>query len=145
MLLLHVRENRGMVEAARVPEAVLIFDGECGFCARSLGWLQRLDRRARIDAIPFQRPGIGVEYGLAPEDLAKSIWLITDQPPRSGAAAVSGALDIALGVRVFGWLYRVPGIGWIQERVYRWVATHRHRLKGKTPWCHSHPEDCSAP
>lgn len=122
---------------------MLIFDGECGFCARSLGWLQRLDSKGRITVVPFQRSGIEDEYGIAREDLATSVWLITNELPRHGAAAVNSALDIALGVKVFGWLYRAPGMGWAQERVYRWVATHRHRLRGKTPWCQSHPDECA--
>ena len=46
------------------------------------------------------------------------------------------------GVRIFLPLYRVPGVTWLQDRVYRWVAEHRYLLRGVTPWCQEHPEDC---
>jgi predicted DCC family thiol-disulfide oxidoreductase YuxK len=42
-------------------------------------------------------------------------------------------------------VYLVPGIGLVQESVYRWVAAHRYRFRGVTPLCESEPEQCVSP
>ena len=34
--------------------ALLIWDGECGFCRNAVSWLLDQDRRARFQAVPFQ-------------------------------------------------------------------------------------------
>lgn len=125
----------------------LLFDGRCGFCTRSVGWLARLDRHHRVTAIPNQSPGAAERYRLTPARLAESVWWIgLDGVPRSGAEAVNHALAAALGTRLPVLLYlRVPGMRRLQEAVYRWVAANRHRLPGTTPWCTRHPADCAAP
>jgi predicted DCC family thiol-disulfide oxidoreductase YuxK len=38
--------------------------------------------------------------------------------------------------------YRIPGIRQVQNAVYRWVADHRFRFPGTTPYCESHPVAC---
>lgn len=132
----------------------LVFDGRCGVCTRSADWLRRRDRRGRIDLHPSQRPGVLERFGLTEAEAAEAAWAFdggTERPRAGegaryrGAAAVNRALDAALGVRVFLPVYRVPPIRWAQDRVYRWVAEHRHRLRGTTPWCTRHPEDCGDP
>ena len=30
----------------------------------------------------------------------------------------------------------------VQEAIYRWVADHRYRFPGTTPYCESHPVAC---
>jgi predicted DCC family thiol-disulfide oxidoreductase YuxK len=121
----------------------LVFDGACGFCTRTVGWLRRLDRRGRVALIPFQRPGVLASTGLSPAQAAASVWWIGDDGRRaSGAAAANLALSAALGVRLPMLLYRLTRR--LQERVYRWVAVNRHRLRGVKPHCRQHPEDCAA-
>jgi predicted DCC family thiol-disulfide oxidoreductase YuxK len=39
-------------------------------------------------------------------------------------------------------IYRIPRIRGLQEAVYRWVADHRYRFPGTTPYCESHPVAC---
>jgi predicted DCC family thiol-disulfide oxidoreductase YuxK len=44
-----------MEEAGSIGGRLLIvFDGECGFCNRSIRWLLRQDRRDRLRFVPFQ-------------------------------------------------------------------------------------------
>lgn len=122
---------------------VLVFDGHCGFCTRAVGWLQRLDRHERIACIPSQAPGALERYGLSREQADETVWLFQGERRLAGAAAVNAALDTALGRSLFGRTYRVPGSAAVQDRVYRWVAEHRGRIPGVTPWCERHPEGCS--
>lgn len=121
----------------------LIFDGNCGFCTRCRDLLGRLDRKARVRTLPFQQPGVAEEAGATREELGRSVcWLGADGARYWGAEAANAALSAALGNRLPLRLYRVPGVRQLQNAVYRWVADHRHRLPGTTPWCSAHPATC---
>jgi predicted DCC family thiol-disulfide oxidoreductase YuxK len=123
---------------------VLVFDGECGFCARALGWLRLADRHRLIDTVPYQHAGVPERLGLSRERCAESLhWRGEDGAVVSGAEAISAALAVALDARWPERLYRHTSGG--QERLYRWVAAHRHRLPGITPWCARYPHDCAPP
>ena len=128
----------------------LVFDGRCGVCTRSAEWLRRRDRRGRIRLHPSQRPGVLERFGVTEAEAAAAVWAFetgaSGAPSRHrGAAAINRALDVALGVRLLMPFYRLPLIRQAQDRGYRWVAEHRHRLRGTTPWCTAHPEDCDSP
>lgn len=132
----------------------VVFDGQCGVCTRAALWLEARGRRGRIRVHPYQRPGVLEEFGISETAASQAAWAFERRDPGDGtakpagaagyrgAAAINRALDAALGVRLFLPLYRVPGIRWAQDRAYRWVAENRFRLRGVTPWCETHPEDC---
>jgi len=129
----------------------MVFDGQCGFCTRAAEWLRRRDRRSRIGFHPFQRSGVLERFDLTEAEACGAVWAFearggdTEPVRLRGAAAANRALDVALGVRLFHPLYRLPLVRQVQDRVYTWVAEHRHRLRGVTPWCVTHPDDCGEP
>jgi predicted DCC family thiol-disulfide oxidoreductase YuxK len=120
---------------------LLVFDGQCGFCTRALGWLRLVDRRRLIDTVPYQRAGVPELLGISREQCAGSLqWLGADGSRAEGAAAINAALAYALGAN---WPERLYGrTASTQRRLYQWVARHRHRLPGITPWCARYPNDC---
>ncbi|WP_336251061.1 DUF393 domain-containing protein [Stomatohabitans albus] len=124
------------------PTVDLVFDGQCGFCTRSVNWIKRLDRHARINVHPAQRLGVREQFGLTEADTQNAAWVFSNGRRTAGAAAINLALDAALGVRFFSVLHRLPGLHWAQERTYHWISAHRYLLRGVTPWCTAHPEDC---
>ena len=98
--------------------------------------MQRLDRRQRLRVIPFQQPGALAGTGLAIADAEQAAWAVDTRGQRwRGAGAINTALAVALGWPWLLRLYAVPWIGRRQERVYAWVARHRSRLPGVTPYC----------
>lgn len=121
----------------------LVFDGRCGFCTRSVGWIERLDRRHRVTAHAAQVPGVLDRFGLDERQTSGAAWAIRDGAAVPGAAGIVLALDAALGVRIFAPMRRLPGAARVQDGIYRWIADHRHRLPGTVPWCDSHPGQCS--
>lgn len=128
----------------------VMFDGRCGFCTRSAGWLERLDRHGRIRIHASQRPGALDRFGITAAAAAEAVWAFrVDRHGRRqslrGAAAVALALDTALGIRILCPLATLPGMRALAERGYRWVADHRSRLRGVTPWCEAHPGECVPP
>lgn len=126
------------MEAAR-----LLFDGRCGVCTRSVAWLRRLDRHARIVTVPLQAPGAPESVGATEAECLASVqWRGSDGVRRSGADAANAALATALGSRMPLVLYRATA--GVQERIYDWVAANRYRLPGITPHCETSPTDCAS-
>lgn len=121
----------------------LIFDGRCGFCTRAVGWVHQLDRHGRIRTHAYQEPGMLECFGLTESQAHAAVWAVGGVRKTAGAAAIAATLDSALGTRFFGGLYRIPPVRIIQDRAYQWVADHRGKFPGVTPWCEQHPENCS--
>ncbi|HEX7428781.1 MAG TPA: DUF393 domain-containing protein [Mycobacterium sp.] len=122
---------------------VLFFDGACGMCTRSRNFLVRLDRTGDLHTEPLQRSGTAERLGIPAERLFDSVWwLDSSGQVYGGAEAANAAVSAALGTRLPLLIYRIPGIRGLQEAVYRWVADHRYRFPGTTPYCESHPVAC---
>jgi predicted DCC family thiol-disulfide oxidoreductase YuxK len=122
---------------------VLYFDGVCGMCTRARDFLVRLDRTGELETVPFQRPGVAELLGISEARMHESVWwLDSSGAVYGGAEACNAALSAAVDTRLPLLIYRLPGIRSVQEVVYRWVATHRYKFPGTTPYCESHPVAC---
>ena len=121
----------------------LFFDGACGMCTRSRNALLELDRTGELRTETLQSKDAAKRLGIAQEQLMKQIWwLDSSGQVFGGAEAANAAVSAALGTRLPLRIYRVPGMRAAQEAVYRWVAEHRYRFPGTTPYCESHPVAC---
>jgi predicted DCC family thiol-disulfide oxidoreductase YuxK len=122
---------------------VLFFDGACGMCTRSVYFLVRHDRMGHVQTEPLQGAGVAERLGIGEDQLLEAMrWLDSSGAVYTGAEAWAAAWSVALGSRLPLLIYRVPGIRFIQNAVYRWVANHRYRFPGTTPYCDSHPVAC---
>jgi len=130
----HVLDRRMAAAAqtrARADQAILLYDGECAFCQRSVELLHRLDwfhvvhcQNARdIDQLPSTPP-------LTPERLLEEMHLVT-----------SDRKTVYHGFGAFRWLawrlpllcafaplLYLPGVPKWGQRLYLWVARHRFQL-----------------
>lgn len=117
-------------------EAELLFDADCGFCTKAVGVLRRIDRGGRVRVLTLQSDLALRRFGLTQDQALTQVWAMDSRGRRSGGAeAVNVALAAALGFRGPLWLYRLPGMRWCQERVYRTVAANRYRLPGRSAAC----------
>lgn len=122
---------------------VLFFDGACGMCTRARNFLIRLNRTGDVQTEPFQRAGSAERLGIPASRIAESVWWLDSTGEVYAAAeAVNAAVSAAIGSRLPLVVYRLPGIRFLQEEVYRWVADNRYRFPGTTPYCESHPAGC---
>jgi predicted DCC family thiol-disulfide oxidoreductase YuxK len=122
---------------------VLFFDGACGMCTRSVYFLVRHDRTGNVETEPLQGAGVAERLGIRDDQLLEAMrWLDSSGAVYTGAEAWAAAWSVALGTRLPQLFYRLPGIRLIQNAVYRWVAAHRYRFAGATPYCESHPVAC---
>ena len=122
---------------------VLFFDGACGMCTRSVEFVLRLDRTGELQIEPLQSPGAAARLSISPSQLLDSSrWLDSSGVVYCGAEAMNAAVSSAIGTRLPLVLYRMPGMRFVQDAIYRWVSTHRYRFPGTTPYCQSHPASC---
>jgi predicted DCC family thiol-disulfide oxidoreductase YuxK len=121
----------------------LFFDGACGMCTRSRDFLLKFNRTGDLVTEPLQASGTVERLGIDSDRLMDSIWwLDSSGQVYGGAEAANAAVSAALGTKLPLLVYRLPGMRSLQEAVYRWVADHRYRFPGKTPYCESDPAAC---
>ena len=118
--------------------ALLIFDGDCGFCTASANWIERhWTRPAR--AVPWQRLGSEglVRLGLTERQVSEQVYWVDARGRSSGGAeAVGHALaESGHGWRIAGRLLLLPPVLWAARPCYRLVSRYRYKLPGATPAC----------
>ncbi len=114
---------------------LLIFDGDCGFCTASVDVIRRW---IRPDCAIEPWQNIAIErFGLTPDDCSTAVQYVdSERRVHDGSRAVMRMLRNAPAPwPVIGAVGDAPGIAWVADRVYRWIAAHRHRLPGSTPAC----------
>ena len=116
---------------------VLFFDGACAFCARSVRWVARWDRRGRIAFAPLQGRLAG-KYGLVPHATGDGATMVL---LREGDERVFLRSDAFLElVRALGGRWRVLTLlrlvpRPLRDAVYQWIARHRRHLPGGADTC----------
>ena len=117
--------------------ALLVFDGDCGFCTTAVERLRTVLPRFP-QAQPWQFLDLD-ELGLTLDDVTRYAWLIDRESGRRwhGAQTFAALLSGQRGPlpRMAGALLSAPGLRRVAEHGYDWVAAHRHRLPGGTPAC----------
>ena len=105
----------------------LVYDGECGFCTRMAWWVERHDRRGRVDVRPNQEEGLIERMGLSREEVDRAAWAVEPGGARfEGAAGINRMLrELGGGWAVVGSLYGIPPVRWVEDRYYGRVARRR--------------------
>jgi predicted DCC family thiol-disulfide oxidoreductase YuxK len=129
----------------RGAHLLVIYDGWCGVCARTVRWLRRHDPDRRVRVLPNQAPGLRERIGLSKQQVDRSAWAI-DPAGRyyEGAAAINRAFEELGRWRLLALPYRLPLIRHAEERFYHWFSANRGRLArwGITPTCERPHADC---
>jgi len=118
------------------PQAIVIFDGECAFCDRSVKWIINHDRAARIRFAPRQSPTgqqLLAKNGFPPEGIESMILL---EGPRVSTHS-TGVLRIAK-LLPFPWKLGAANLiipRFIRDFFYRAFAKRRYKIAGKMDSC----------
>ena len=118
------------VRFGHVDVPLLVFDGNCGFCRRSVRVMTERIRRHPV-AVPWQSLDLHA-HGLTEEQCSTAVQYV-DKKSRthSGADAVAHLMiDAGLPWSVPGNLMRIPGIIHLFRAAYMWVANNRSRFRG---------------
>lgn len=130
--------GRSLLGVHEPPDALLVFDGDCGFCTRSAEWIaSRWQRGAR--RISWQQLGASrlAGLGLSAESGREAAWWVEpDGTLYKGHRAIGKALAAAPGwKRVAGRLILNRALNPIVSAVYALVARYRYRLPGGSETC----------
>ena len=129
-------EVAAYLDKARV---LVVYDGDCGVCARFAAWLRARDRERRVRLLPSQTAGLLAACGLTEDEAAREASAFDRGGGRyAGAAAVNRALRELGGVwRALGRCYGLPGVRPCEDAAYRWFARNRGHFArlGVTPVC----------
>lgn len=116
-------------------DTVLIYDGDCAFCAL---WVARLQRALPTSPRAMTSQEVDPDaLGLTAEDVRDYAWLITPTRHIAGADILPELLvhQEPFGLRVLGHLLRLWPVAVIARGVYALVARTRHVLPGGTTEC----------
>ena len=112
----------------------VVFDGECGFCQRSIRLGRELDWLHRIDWRPRLEPGLKEKFPkLNDQDTQnRMISMHPNGTLRGGFYAIRDiALHFPLTFLPALFLF-IPGVSLLGVPVYAWISKNRHRFAGKT-------------
>lgn len=122
-----IRESFPEIRIQPAPaRGVLIYDGECGFCSRSVRLLERFARQ------PFEKRRSREISTALPDEVARTVagqmlWLEPDGTIWGGSQALVRALR-ATGWPALAFVLGNPVLRPVTRAVYRLVARLRHRL-----------------
>ncbi|MEZ5333109.1 MAG: DUF393 domain-containing protein [Thermoanaerobaculia bacterium] len=112
-------------EPEPIAYPLVLWDGDCGFCARSVEWARRRDTDGVFTFVPYQRaPSPPMTPELA-EACGRAVHVI-----RSDRSILRGGRACLYVLERVGWgrlarLLRMRPLVWVVEAVYRFVASHR--------------------
>ncbi len=110
----------------------LLYDGECGFCKKWVGfWKPALERHG-FEVAPLQEPWVAQKLGMPLSELLRDVRLLTASGQLySGADAYLYAARQIWWAWPFGQLFRLPGLHGLLEAGYRYVARNRYCISGQ--------------
>ena len=120
------------LEAAAPHLPLLLYDGTCPFC-RDQARRLRPKGRSGLRVEPLQTGIVHVPW-IDAQDAAKALHVIdVDGRRYVGAAAVVRALRLTRPVLgTLALAYHLPGVRWLAERAYAFVAARRYGLGRRT-------------
>ena len=114
--------------------ALLLYDGKCGFCAASVAFILRHERRHTLRFATLEG-AIGSQIRNRHPHLNgvdSIVWV--DQFAGGGAETVAVRSEAALrAARYLGGAWRLSALGrllpvGVRDSIYDWIARHRHSL-----------------
>jgi predicted DCC family thiol-disulfide oxidoreductase YuxK len=115
---------------------LVLYDGECGLCNRTVRWLVAVDRERRFRYAPLQGQlgtRLRKERGDVPEGLDTFVYLEEGRAHLRSSAFVRAARQLPYPWRALSWLWIVPRF--LRDLGYRLVARIRYRVWGRYDEC----------
>jgi predicted DCC family thiol-disulfide oxidoreductase YuxK len=123
--------------------ALLLYDGSCGFCARSVQFVLRHETRRRTLRFAALDSAIGLEIRArhpSIEGVDSVVWVDAVESDGSEQVLVRSAAVLRVLKYLGGFWRGLAGLGAIVPRalsdaVYDFIARHRHKLTRGNPAC----------
>jgi predicted DCC family thiol-disulfide oxidoreductase YuxK len=115
--------------------AVLIFDGDCGFCTTTANYIKK-HTSTPMEIHPWQWIDLSA-YGLTKEQASAKVQVYEDGKNYAGHAAFAKILRLQKQwwFKLLGAILVIPPFSWGARVGYHFVAKYRHKLPSGTPAC----------
>ena len=112
-----------------VAELTVLYDGACNLCRASVTRVRRLDSGGRIELLDLRGASVAVRFPQVNLEEAMRLMQAVDRSGHvySGADAWARIGLTLPGWRFMAWVILVPGIHFVAQRVYAWIARNRYR------------------
>ena len=120
----------GPARAVPAGRYVALYDGDCGFCTR---WRDRMiarDPRGAVEWLSLHEPAVATRFpGIDREDALRQMYVVApDGSLHKGAEGWRELFRVLDGLSWVAALYAIPGVPFLMDRVYRFIAARRERL-----------------
>ena len=109
----------------------ILYDGDCGFCSRWVGFWAGTLRRHGFTTAPLQEVWVHEKLSMHPAELLRDVRLLTPTDELFSGADVY--LEVARRIW-WAWplyaIFHLPGFRWLIETGYRWFARNRYCISG---------------
>jgi len=137
---------KGQSDAPRTVDPhrpyTIVYDGACKVCQALVRRLQKWDRHRVFEIVPSQLAGVHARFPWIPaRAYTESVQCIRrDGRTWQGAAALEQIIDQLPKGKLITWVFSIPFVRPLAERLYRWFALNRYRL-GCGEHCQFRPLD----
>jgi predicted DCC family thiol-disulfide oxidoreductase YuxK len=132
--------GQAVTREAPLPARIVLFDGVCVFCERSVGWLLKHDTERRLHFAPLQgatAAALRSEHPEVPEELDTVVYVEKRdgdaQVYRSSEAAFRVVSQLTGPARWLSWLGWLPR--WVTDPAYGLFVRNRYRIFGRRETC----------
>lgn len=120
---------------------LVLYDGLCGLCDRSVQFILRHDRKDRFRFATLQGEtgaALARKHGFDPEELSSFVLILDHDTPseramRRGKAGLRVLWELGGLWKLIGWKHVFPG--WLVDPFYSLVAKNRYKVFGKLEAC----------
>lgn len=121
--------------------AVLIFDGDCGFCTTTANYI-KANSSVAIEIHPWQWIELAA-YGLTKAQASLKVQMFANGKTFGGHKAFAKLLRIQKQwwFKLLGGILVIPPFSWGARVGYYFIAKYRHKLPGGTPACALKPSN----
>lgn len=108
----------------------VVYDGHCKVCGKLVRLLTRWDKKKILEIVPSQNSSVPARFPWIPADeYTKAVQLIGPGGRTwQGAPAIEQLLDILPSGWVLGWVFKLPFVGGLADRFYKWFARNRYKF-----------------
>ena len=113
------------------PRYTVIYDGQCGVCKSLAARLVKMDAHRVFETVPSQLADVSTRFPWIPSSAyAESLQLVraSDNKTWQGAAAVEEIVRRLRAGWIVSWVFAIPFVRPMAERIYRWFAASRNEL-----------------
>jgi predicted DCC family thiol-disulfide oxidoreductase YuxK len=121
----------------------VVYDGHCKVCNRMVKVLAKWDRNNELEIVPSQTPGVPQRFPWIPaRSYIDSVQVVRRRDGKTwqAAAALEELLNALPKGRLISWLFTIPFVRPLVDKLYRWFARNRYKF-GCSDHCAVRPTD----